>query len=115
MITEQTATIPLVQDANGTIHVEGSRITLDTIIGQYKQGATPEQIQEDFPTLSLRDIYSVITYYLTYPNEVENYLKERKKEAAQIRAKIEAEFSTQNFRELIRNRARERNGKNSSL
>lgn len=116
MLPEKMPTFPLVKNADGTIRIKGSRITLDTVIGQYKQGATAKQIQEDFPTLSLRDVYSVITYYLTYTNEVEAYLKNRKKDAQKIRMKIESDFNTQNFREIIRKRALKRQSdKDSSV
>ena len=52
--------VPLTRWKDGSIRVVGSRVTMDVIVHNYKQGATAEQIQEDFPTLALRDVYGVI-------------------------------------------------------
>jgi uncharacterized protein (DUF433 family) len=55
-----THTAPLYQEADGTIRLKGSRVTLDTLIGATKRGDTPEQIQQGFPSLSLAQIYSAM-------------------------------------------------------
>jgi hypothetical protein len=44
-------TPPLVQDENGTVRVVGHRVTLDTIVGEFRDGATAEQIQDILPAL----------------------------------------------------------------
>jgi uncharacterized protein (DUF433 family) len=61
---DTTQAVPLSLGDDGTIRVTGSRATLDSVVHQCKQGASAEQIQDDFPSLSLRDIYSAIAYYL---------------------------------------------------
>jgi hypothetical protein len=38
--------VPLTTDADGTIRISGSRVPLDSVVSQFKQGATAEQIQE---------------------------------------------------------------------
>src|SRR5262245_14537873 len=45
-----TQTTPLFEDKDGTIRIVGSRIPLDTIIYEFNQGATAEQIQDSFPS-----------------------------------------------------------------
>lgn len=99
-----TQNVPLSQDEHGTVCVTGSRVTLDTIVGNFKRGATAEQIQDSFPSLSLREIYGAIYYYLDHEDEVENYLQERQAEAEQIRQEIESQPQYQEFRERIRQR-----------
>jgi uncharacterized protein (DUF433 family) len=103
-----TQTPPLVQEGDGTVRIIGSRITLDTIVGAYKRGDTPEEIEEGFPSLSLRQIYAVIAYYLEREAEVEDYLNWRKEEGEAIRREIEGGQDTVGFRERLRNRALER-------
>jgi uncharacterized protein (DUF433 family) len=61
-----TQTTPLIQEADGTVRIAGSRVTLDTIIGAFQKGATAEQIQDSFPSLSLAQIYGAIAYYLNH-------------------------------------------------
>ena len=99
-----TQTIPLVQDRDGTVRVTDSRVTLDTLVGAFRKGATAEQIQDSFPSLSLQQIYAVIAYYLEHQAGVETYLKLRRKEAALTRNQIETHQDTEGFRSRIRAR-----------
>jgi uncharacterized protein (DUF433 family) len=99
-----TLTAPLSQDETGSVRVIGSRVTLDTIVGAFKRGATAEQIQDSFPSLSLGHIYGAITYYLEHHDEVEAYLRERQAEAEQLRQQVERQPSYVAFRERLRQR-----------
>jgi uncharacterized protein (DUF433 family) len=98
---------PLKQDEDYTIRVIGSRITLDTIVTAFQKGATAEQIQDSFPSLSLREIYGTIAYYLEHEAEVENYLKARREEAETLQQEIESQQNTSDFREKVRARQRQ--------
>ena len=83
------------------MHVTGSRVTLDTLVGAFQKGATAEQILDSFPSLSLQQIYATIAYYLEHQAEVETYLKLRREEAASIRNEIESQQNTDGFRARI--------------
>ncbi len=93
--------VPLEEDAFGVVRVGGTRVTLDSVIGFFKQGASAEEIGEGFSTLSLPDIYSVIGYYLRHQTEVDAYLERRKAAAAAVRRKIEARPEHKEFRERL--------------
>ena len=97
-------TAPLHQDEHGSVRVVGSRVTLDTIAGAFKKGATAEQIQDSFPSLSLPQIYGVIAYYLANESEVEDYLHERQAEAEELRQEIESQPQYDEFRKKLRSR-----------
>ena len=99
-----TQTTPLIQEADGTVRISGSRVTLDTIIGAFQKGATAEQIQDSFPSLSLAQIYGAIAYYLNHEADVETYLRERRAEAESIKHEIESQQDTAGFRARIRAR-----------
>lgn len=96
-----TQTTPLLQEGDGTVRITGSRVTLDTLVGAFKKGATAEQIQDSFPSLSLWEIYGAVAYYLEHQGEVEDYLKLRREEAAAVRQEIEDRQDTAGFRERI--------------
>ena len=100
-------TAPLHQDATGTVRVIGSRVTLDTLVAAFNRGATAEQIQDSFPSLSLKQIYGAIAYYLDRQDEIEAYLKERQREAEEIRQQVESQPQYRQFREKIRRRRAE--------
>gem|GEM_PF-372959 len=45
---------------------------------------TAEQIQHSFPSLTLRDVYGAIFYYLDHAQEVETYLADQEGQAEEI-------------------------------
>ena len=99
-----TQTTPLFEDPDGAIRLMGSRIPLDTVIYEFNQGATAEQIQDSFPSLSLRSIYGAISFYLERQTAVDDYLRRREQEAAELQRKIESRSEIAAFRERLRHR-----------
>ena len=69
-----TQTIPLALGEDGVYRVTGSRVTLDSLVHQFKNGATAEQIQDSYPSATLRDVYGAIFYYLQNREAVDEYL-----------------------------------------
>jgi uncharacterized protein (DUF433 family) len=98
---ETSQAIPLVQWEDGTIRVKGSRVTLDSIVRQFKLGETAEQIQHSFPSLSLREIYGAIYYYLENTDAVEEYLRQQDQVAEEGQHFIESHFDTRELRARI--------------
>jgi len=82
--------IPLEVDTSGTVRVGGTRLTLETVLGAFKRGDSPDEIAVAFPGLELADVYAVITYYLRHRAEVEAYLRAQEAKAARARRKVEA-------------------------
>ena len=101
--------VPLQEDEHGVVRVGGTRLTLDTVIGFFNQGETPEEIADGFPTLALADVYAVIGYYLQHRSEVDEYLRRRREVADAVRRENEARFSPTGVRErLLARRRRDR-------
>jgi uncharacterized protein (DUF433 family) len=96
--------IPLTQGEGGVFRITGTRVTLDSIVREFKDGATPEQIQEDFPSVTLSDIYSVVAYYLQHARMVEAYLSEQAQAAKELRREVEGRADTHGLRERLRQR-----------
>jgi len=84
--------------------ITGTRISLDSIVREFKDGATAEQIQEDFPSATLSDIYSVIAYYLQHARAVEDYLGAQAQAAKEVRREVESREDTRGLRERLRQR-----------
>lgn len=101
-----TSEIKLTQTDAGVLRVSDSRVSLDTVILAFTQGATPEQIVEDYDSLELSEVYAVVSYYLQNREEVENYLERRKVERDQLRRQIEARCNPQGIRERLLARRR---------
>lgn len=109
-----TETIPLEENADGILRVSGTRVTLDTIIYAFQDGATPEEIVQQYSSLSLADVYHVIGYYLRNRLGVEKYLQKREQEQLKVRQQNENLFDPQGIRDRLLNRRIE-NEKDASI
>ena len=89
---------PLTTDPDGVVRVTGTRVTLDTLVAAFIAGATPEEIAQQFPSVSLADVYQVIGYYLRRPSEVQAYLQRRKLQSDELRAENERRFDSTSIR-----------------
>ncbi len=54
--------------------IKGTRIALDSIIYLFREGRSPEAIQDAFPTLSLSQVYGAIAFYLDHQSELDEYI-----------------------------------------
>jgi uncharacterized protein (DUF433 family) len=95
---------PLTTDTDGVVRVGSSRVTLDTVVAAFREGMTPEGIVEQYPSLRLADVYSVIGYVLNHLEEVEHYLHERQRLAEAVRQENEARFDPAGVRDRLRAR-----------
>ncbi len=87
--------MPLEVNADGVVRVGGTRVTLDTVVAAFNQGATPEEIVFQYPSLQLRDVYAAIAYYLRHQQDVGVYLQQRQQRASEIRQQNEAAIRSQ--------------------
>ena len=74
-LTFHTDIPPIRTDADGVCRVGGTRVSLEVILASYYEGATPEEIADRYPTISVADIYATIAYYLKHREDVDSYLR----------------------------------------
>ncbi len=101
-----TSEVKLTKTEAGVLRIGNSRVSLDTVIIAFSQGATPEQIVEDYDSLELSEVYAVISYYLQNRDEVEDYLAKRKVQRRKLRRQIESRCNPQGIREKLLARRR---------
>ncbi|HEV8604466.1 MAG TPA: DUF433 domain-containing protein [Tepidisphaeraceae bacterium] len=100
--------VPLKADAHGVVRVGGTRVTLDTVVAAFRNGATAEQIAQDFDAVSLSDIYATITYYLHHQKEVDQYLADRERQTQEVILQNPSLYDQQGLRErLLARRAKQ--------
>jgi uncharacterized protein (DUF433 family) len=102
-----TETIPLALTEEGVLRVSGTRVTLETVMASFRDGATPEEIAQQYPSLPLGDIYEVIGYALRHPEEVNAYLENAARRSAEVRAMIDLRSNPDGIRERLLKRRRE--------
>ncbi len=98
ILATATEVIPFAADANGVVRIGGTRVTLDTVIAAFADGATAEEIVQQYPALNLADVYYIVGYYLRRPAEVDAYLQYRKTQRETVRSQNEARFDPQGVR-----------------
>ncbi len=92
---------PIETDAYGVVRVSKTRVTLDTVVTAFLEGCTPEEIEKQYPSLQLSDIYLVIGYYLRHKAEVHTYLAERQRQAGVIQQEVERRFNPSGVRDRL--------------
>ena len=60
-------------------YLVGSRVPLDCVVREFRDGQSPEAIRSDFPTLSLEQVYGAITFYLGHKEDVDNDVAARER------------------------------------
>lgn len=93
--------VPLRVSEDGVVLIGKTRVPLDTVVVEYKQGANAEEIAEQFSALDLADIYAVISYYLHHQDDVEQYLQQRQQQSEAIHAENEKRFPSQGLRDRL--------------
>jgi uncharacterized protein (DUF433 family) len=58
-----------------SIRLKGTRMSIDTIVEEFNKGAAPQEIVENYPSLTLAQVYAAITYYLHNKAEVDEYIR----------------------------------------
>jgi uncharacterized protein (DUF433 family) len=86
--------------------VRGTRISLDTVLAAFRDGATAEEIAQQYPSISLADVYQVIGYYLRHSSELESYLAHRRENVRATREVNESTWPPDGIRDRLLARRR---------
>jgi uncharacterized protein (DUF433 family) len=65
-----------IEQRNEGYWIEGTRISLDSIVYSFLNGDAPEIIAQNFPLLSLEQVYGAIAFYLANKEIIDAYLKQ---------------------------------------
>lgn len=90
--------IPLAVDSDGVIRVAQTRVTFDTLVYAFLDGATAEEIVQQYPSLDLADVYAVIGYFLRHRTDIEAYLQKRQEQADAVRKENETRLAPRDIR-----------------
>jgi uncharacterized protein (DUF433 family) len=81
--------------------VGNTRVTLDSVLYAFNNGSCAEEILLKFPSLELVDIYALIAYFLWHRDEIDAYLIERQRVAAEISVRLRSQFPSEGIRERL--------------
>jgi uncharacterized protein (DUF433 family) len=57
------------------IRIKGTRVGIETVLEDYLNASSPEEIAIRYPTLTLEQVYATITYYLHHQPAIDRYLE----------------------------------------
>ena len=97
-------TLPLDTTPEGEIRITGSRVPLQFLIYEYRNGATAEDIVAHYPSLKLADVHAALSYYLNNKAEMDKYVLKQEKIANDLRQKIEQRFPQKELRQRLLSR-----------
>ncbi len=93
--------IPLTLDHDGVVRVSQTRVTLESLLALYCQGATAEEIAQRYPAIALSDVYAVIAYYLRHEADVEEYLAQSKLRSEEARQQYASHLDPHRIRDRL--------------
>ena len=85
-------------------YIKGTRVPMDSIVHEYRNGASPESIRQAFPILTLEQVYGAITFYLGHQEDVDATIRDAERAWSEFEA-------THPVPESIRDRLREARGR----
>jgi uncharacterized protein (DUF433 family) len=65
------------KDEHGVYRVGDTRVSLDSVVIAFRDGASAETIRDHYPSLTLEHVYGAIAYYLGHMDEIDRYLKQQ--------------------------------------
>jgi uncharacterized protein (DUF433 family) len=65
-----------IEERNGGLYIAETGVSLDSVLINFRQGASPQTIVEAFLTVKLSQVYGAIAYYLENEDAINAYLAE---------------------------------------
>ncbi len=97
----ETEAVPIQIGADGVWRIGSSRVTFDTVAAAFDEGATAEEITQQYPSLALAEVYAALGWYLKHRPEAETYLRTRDAERQRVRQANEARFGPVGIRSRL--------------
>ena len=79
---------PYIEERNGTLYVAGTRVSVDSAVIAFQDGASPEGIVQAYSTLKLSQAYGVIAYYLENQQALDAYVANGEREMRESAAPL---------------------------
>ena len=77
-----------VEVRNGGYYVAGTRIGLDVLVYEFRNGVVADDMFRSYPSIgSLAKVYGTITFILEHPAEIEAYLEDQDRRYEEFKAK----------------------------
>jgi uncharacterized protein (DUF433 family) len=75
---------PYLAQEDGALRIKGTRVGLEPIVAGFQEGESPEKIAQEFPTITLAQVYGAIAYYLDNKQLIEEWMAESQRDLDRI-------------------------------
>src|SRR3974390_3162077 len=65
-----------VRNVDGAYRVGDTRVSLDSLVYLFREGASVESMVESFPVLTLEQVLGALAFYLASQRDIDEHLKE---------------------------------------
>jgi hypothetical protein len=72
--------------------IAGTRVSLDSVVYDFLDGMSPDTIAENFPVLTLEEVYGAIAFYLANRDEVDANLRQTDAQFESFKNRVRAEY-----------------------
>jgi hypothetical protein len=76
-------------DEHGAMRVGRGAVLLESVVASFLEGHSAETIQQEYPSLTLEEVYGTIAFYLGHREIVHDYLRRQEKLWEELRRKAE--------------------------
>lgn len=87
----ETLLISSPEVCGGRLRIDSTRITVNQIVVWYKQGHSAEEIAEQYPQLSMAQVYTALAYYHANRGEIDADLMAEKLEAEHLEQQLSSD------------------------
>lgn len=85
-------------DEAGRAWIDDTHIKVTEVVRDYLQGWSAEQIHEQYPHLSLAQIYSALAYYHDHQQELDAQVAREEREAERLRQVLQSSSLTEKLK-----------------
>ena len=74
-----------IEQRNGGYYIQGTRVSLDSVVYAFLRGEPVDGIVDSFPALNFEQVSGALDFYIANQALVEEYLREQKREVDLMR------------------------------
>ena len=75
-----------IEQRDGGFYIRGTRVPLDSIVHEFRNGVSAETIRQAFPTLTLEQVYGAIAFYLGHQAKVDASIRDAERAWSEFEA-----------------------------
>ncbi len=83
------------------IRIARTRVTLESVISLFEQGASAEEIALRYDVLNLHEVYATLSYFLGHRQETQAYLDRARQRSLVARRNTERRLPVAQIRERL--------------